>query len=207
MYSQHNEESIILEFFNGRIGKYLDVGAFDGVNMSNTLALAELGWKGTLLEPSPWVFERLQQNYFERKLIGKVRLLNAALVPDIYPDAITFFETYRTINGNLVVGKGVGSFSKEHIEKYTTDEDFIETTVKTIKIKDLFIKDEFNFINIDVESFSLEILCNIPWNKLTKLEMICIEADFAFNRYVNYMTPLGWKLYMREHFNLFFVRA
>ena len=43
-YSQHNEQEIILNFFNGRIGRYLDIGAFDGVDMSNTLALAELGW-------------------------------------------------------------------------------------------------------------------------------------------------------------------
>ena len=43
-YSQHNEQEIILNFFNGRIGRYLDIGAFDCVDMSNTLALAELGW-------------------------------------------------------------------------------------------------------------------------------------------------------------------
>jgi hypothetical protein len=57
-YSQNNEQEIILNFFNGRIGRYLDIGAFDGVAASNTLALAELGWQGTVIEPSPWVFKR-----------------------------------------------------------------------------------------------------------------------------------------------------
>jgi hypothetical protein len=48
-YSQNNEQEIILNFFNGRIGRYLDIGAFDGVSMSNTLALVELGWQGTAI--------------------------------------------------------------------------------------------------------------------------------------------------------------
>ena len=39
-YSQGNEQEIILKFLNGRVGRYLDIGAFDGVVSSNTLALA-----------------------------------------------------------------------------------------------------------------------------------------------------------------------
>ena len=37
IYSEHNEQLIIEEFFQGRLGNFLDIGAFDGVNFSNTL--------------------------------------------------------------------------------------------------------------------------------------------------------------------------
>ena len=209
-YSQHNEQEIILNFFNGRIGRYLDIGAFDGVEMSNTLALAELGWQGTAIEASPWVFSRLKNNYEKRNLTSSVNLIEAAFVPDSYPDQLKFYETH--MSHNFEPGTGVGSFSLEHsyawAEKYKESHytEVVETTVSTIKPKDIFKNTEYNFVSIDVESFNLELMISIPWNFLTTLEMICIEADTTYHRFVNFMKPLGWKLYIQEDVNLFFIK-
>jgi FkbM family methyltransferase len=210
-YSQHNEQEIILNFFNGRVGRYLDIGAFDGVDMSNTLALAELGWQGTAIEASPWDFKRLKNNYEQRQLTSSIKLIEAAAVPDNYPDQIKFYETHKS--HNLEPGTGVGSFSKEHshswadknkLEFYT---EVVETTVSTITLKEIFKEVDYNFISIDVEDFNLELMVGIPWQLLTKLEMFCIEKDVAPYRFVNFMKPLGWKLYIQEDVNLFFVRS
>ena len=38
------------EFFKGT---FLDLGAYDGVDLSNTRALTELGWAGVCIEPNP----------------------------------------------------------------------------------------------------------------------------------------------------------
>ena len=62
-YSQNNEEEVILNYFDGKIGTFLDVGANDGVTLSNTRALAERGWRGVLIEPSPKAFALLKENY------------------------------------------------------------------------------------------------------------------------------------------------
>ena len=210
-YSQHNEQEIILNFFNGRTGRYLDIGAFDGVEMSNTLALAELGWQGTAIEPSPWVFKRLKKNYEERNLTTNVNLIEAAAVPNDYPAQIKFYETHDS--HNFEPGTGVGSFSAEHshfwANKYS--ESFyttvLETTVSTIKPKDIFKDNDYTFISIDVESFNLELMISLPWNSLTKLEMFCVESDLTPHRFVNFMKPLGWKLYIQEVVNLFFIRS
>ena len=45
MYSQSDEESFILSFFEGgyKGGRFLDIGAHNGRTGSNTLRLAELG--------------------------------------------------------------------------------------------------------------------------------------------------------------------
>jgi FkbM family methyltransferase len=210
-YSQHNEQEIILNFFNGRIGRYLDIGAFDGVEMSNTLALAELGWQGTAIEASPWVFKRLKKNYEERNLTTNVNLIEAAVVPNDYPDQMKFYETH--LSHNFEPGTGVGSFSVEHSyfwanknsgSFYTT---VLETTVSTIKLNDIFKDNDYTFISMDVESFNLELMISLPWNSLTKLEMFCIEADLSYHRFVNFMKPLGWKLYTQEDVNLFFIRS
>lgn len=209
-YSQYNEQEIILNFFNGRIGRYLDIGAFDGVEMSNTLALAELGWKGTAIEPSPWVFNRLKKNYEERQLTQSVKIIEAAAVPDNYPDQLKFYETH--MSHNFEPGTGVGSFSAEHSHTWANKRydsiytEIIETKVNTIKLQDIFKDIDYNFISIDVEDFNLELMVSIPWHLLTNLEMFCIEADVIPYRFVNFMKPLGWKLYIQEDVNLFFIK-
>lgn len=57
-FSQHNEDRWLLA--NGHLpdhGYFVDVGAFDGVNLSNTLMLEEMGWQGICIEADPrsWV--------------------------------------------------------------------------------------------------------------------------------------------------------
>lgn len=209
MYSRFKEEKIILDFFTGFIGNYLDIGAFDGVTGSNTLALSELGWSGTAIEASPWVFERLVKNYKERGL-NQVKLIEAALVPDSYPKKIDFYETNCV--SEQFIGKGVGSLSFTHIQKYkkifdqTVKTNIIKTEIETISISEVFQYDIFDFISIDVEDFNLELLVNIPWHKLQNLKLFCIELDTYEHKMVNFMKPLGWNFFIREDCNLFFKR-
>jgi FkbM family methyltransferase len=77
MHSQNDEERVIEEFFRDKPqGWFLDVGAYDGVTLSNTRALALKGWSGVLIEPSPFAFIKLVELYgHEHRFI----LVNAAL--------------------------------------------------------------------------------------------------------------------------------
>ena len=52
-YSEHGEEWIIRDFFQGKHnGVFLDVGAYDYKRLSNTYYLeTELGWSGVAIEP------------------------------------------------------------------------------------------------------------------------------------------------------------
>lgn len=57
-FSQHGEDRWLFE--NGHLpdhGYFVDVGAFDGVNLSNTMALEDMGWQGICIEADPrsWV--------------------------------------------------------------------------------------------------------------------------------------------------------
>ena len=63
-YSQNNEQEIIINLFKGkRDGKFLDIGANNGVTLSNTFALANFyGWSGLLVEASPKAYQRLLKN-------------------------------------------------------------------------------------------------------------------------------------------------
>ncbi len=55
---------VIHDIFNGkREGFFLEMGAADGINLSNTLVLErDFGWNGICIEPNPKFFKTLQQN-------------------------------------------------------------------------------------------------------------------------------------------------
>jgi len=63
IYSQNNEQQIIMKYFGDRKGRLLDIGANDGVTLSNSRALMLSGWEGVLVEPSPQAFARLSNVY------------------------------------------------------------------------------------------------------------------------------------------------
>ncbi len=76
-YSQFGEQARILEFFGYNFkGCFIDIGASDGVLDSNTRALFERGWTGTLIEPVPEVYWRLEDNYVRAE---GIQLVNAAV--------------------------------------------------------------------------------------------------------------------------------
>ncbi len=199
MYSENNEEQIIKDFFKGSTGRYLDIGAYDGVKISNTLALAESGWIGTVVEASTKVFQRLEKNYKERNLTN-VELINAAYVPESYPDYVEFHE--------ILDGNGLGSLTKNNIlsRPEWNKNEISSFKVNTIKPSKLFANPDFKFISIDVERMNLETMVTIPWNLLTNLELFCIELDNDSKRYTDFMSHLNWKVYTQEDVNLFFVK-
>lgn len=54
---------LIKKFSNDNSLKYLEVGAFDGIQQSNTLCLkSKPGWSGLLVEPIKEYFQLLKQN-------------------------------------------------------------------------------------------------------------------------------------------------
>lgn len=63
LVSQNGEDHLLLEAFEDHnSGFFVDVGAFDGVHLSNTYALEQLGWTGICIEPSPRAFSLLAMN-------------------------------------------------------------------------------------------------------------------------------------------------
>ena len=62
-YSQYGEDRLILDFFNGKKGNLLDIGANDGRTISNSLLFIEHGWAGVLVEASPIAFEKLKKEH------------------------------------------------------------------------------------------------------------------------------------------------
>ena len=63
-YSQAGQDKFVSEclFENIQKGTFVDIGANDGVKLSNTLHFENKGWNGLAIEPHPKVYKKLISN-------------------------------------------------------------------------------------------------------------------------------------------------
>lgn len=211
-YSQSNEELIILDFFGDKTGTFADFGANDGKTLSNTLALAERGWSGILVEPSEEAFRRLVETYKHNDLVNQfddsiISLHNCAVTGQ-YDGLIEMFESSEHL------GKGDVSLLSTTIEKETerwrgTNTIFTPTTVKAKPVNKILIGSDFekiDFFSIDVEGKELEIIAEIDFNKY-QTKMICVEWNsITQEKYDDIILPFGFHLHHKNAENLIYIR-
>jgi FkbM family methyltransferase len=161
MYSQHDEEKIILAH-TPLSGRLLDLGAYNALAFSNSRALIERGWSAVLVEPSAVPFAGLVEAY---KTNDKITLMNCFAgsawgLKKIYmtPDALTTGD-----EANYQKWKAVGQFRE-----------VIVPEVPLIQI--LLTAGQFDFLNIDCEGVSWELLKQINLKQFG-CSLVCCEYD------------------------------
>ncbi len=167
MPSQRDEDKWILDFFGAKKGRFLDIGAFDGKDKSNTWCLAEKGWGGVCVEPSPGPFKVLQQNYEHR---NDVLLVLGAVAPE----GTGIVEIQLTDDLVSTIDKKTYGIWKDSVSsKYR------RAFVPSMSYQQLIARfgQDFQFVNIDAEGVSWSIFQDfIKWDNGTA-RMVCIEMD------------------------------
>jgi FkbM family methyltransferase len=59
----------IAEFVTDETGTFVELGAFDGLTQSNTVYFERKGWRGVLIEPVPWNYEKCVINRPQAKVV------------------------------------------------------------------------------------------------------------------------------------------
>lgn len=187
MFSQNNEEQIILDYFSNSFGRFYDIGAWDGKTFSNVRALLDRGWTGVMVEPSPTVFVGLLQNVAEYG--DRVRLVNAAITPE--PSLMEFYEAN---------GDAVGSLDPAHAKRWNLSGTKFYT--HTLAAKSLFgVFGPAEFINLDVESINAVLFPHLPFG-WPELRMICVEHDGHDKQMEAFAAPFGFRKIARNAENL-----
>lgn len=175
-YGQNKEDKILYYLFNGKKdGFYIDVGAFDGIEISNTYIFDQMGWKGICFEAHPEIFKKLEKNRTDNSI-----LYNMAVSDNSKKD-VDFWIKGR-----------VSTLNKEIKKKK-----FKKSKVKTISLNEVLdnFKDvKIDFISIDVEGHEKEVLNGFDIQKY-KPEIILIEVQarkYKFN-YDDILTSNGYK--------------
>jgi FkbM family methyltransferase len=181
MYSQNNEQEIITEYFAGRVGKFIDIGAFNAFQFSNTRALYEAGWYGVMVEPVAKLADGIKEVYKDEPRIEVLQLAiglsNEPLTLHVCEDAVS---TTNVDWRNTWAEAGV---------QYT------EQTVPQMHIVDFLLQygKDVKFISIDTEKTNIELFRAIPDWFFRQIEMLCIEHDGLDKEVEMAMQPFGFK--------------
>jgi FkbM family methyltransferase len=165
-HSQNDEERVILEYFKDFKGTFCDIGANDGVTLSNTYALALQGWNGVYVEASPKAYARLYENI----------KLNA----QVFPNAVgKEFGKLKFNESGQQLGVGdtslVSTFHQSEMDRFKKSVRYQTITVSCVTwdhIIDNAKYKPFDFISMDIEGCELEVL---PQMDLSAVELFCIE--------------------------------
>jgi FkbM family methyltransferase len=157
--SQLGQDLKVLKFYNNKKnGFFVEIGASDGINLSNTYLLEkEYDWKGVCVEPIPYNYEKL--------------IINR-------PNSICFKEAVYNQSGLNVMFDISHNFDllsgiSENIDCYKKRVDANKTTISvpTISLTDLLDNAKapsfIEYISIDTEGSEYEILKNFNFNKYT----------------------------------------
>ena len=168
----------MLKYINYKNGFYIECGANDGVNQSNTWYFEkQLGWKGLLIEPVEKVFVELKKNRSKKNFFT-----NKALKSFNYNKKYAYLKL--DLNDSLST---------------RSSEDNIKTRIKIrVKAQNLnSILDKIrapkliDFFSLDVEGDEFEVLNGINFNRY-KFKYILIET-YHLNKIKIFFNKHGYK--------------
>ncbi len=164
-HAQSYEDVIIDRILgNKKDGSYLDIGAFDPHEISNTRRFYERGWRGCNVEPDPIRYQRfLQERPGDINLNVGISGAEGRLVfYDIIPGGLSTFSETR-----LKEVEQMGAKLHKKIEVPVTT--MREVFSKWLKGKSV------DFCTIDTEGMDLEVLKSNDWTKY-RPRVLCVEA-------------------------------
>lgn len=144
-------DKIYLDYFGYRTnGFFVDVGAFDGRNYSNTYCLAEAGWEGICYEPVESSFHACVFNHENHKVktiqtcVGNKKGVVTLTIPQALTIA-TYSEYYRNSK----------YWKNDYYYSYNVDSPVItlDETLEENKVKP-----NFEVLSLDVEGSETDVL-------------------------------------------------
>ena len=208
-YSQGGEDSLIMEFFDFKTeGYYVDIGAFDGVHLSNSLTFEQQGWDGICVEANPKYAELCEKSRTNAKCI------QAACSSKIGENILLHTDELGLLSSIERSDDKTEDIKRRYANRGLEFNDLNEISVPVTTV-DQILKDEYckdikviDFISIDVEGHEMEVLKGMDI-KLWKPRIILIEANSGEeeNEIKEYLVgKMGYILSRKVGVNLFFVR-
>lgn len=165
IYSQNTEEIFITEYFGDKVGKFIDIGAYDVFKFSNTRKLCEMGWTGILVEPAPDNYRKISEHYNGDE---RIEVLNCAV--GVTGGEIDFYSC----------NDAVSTSDPKHMQKwFAAGVPYQKIKVNQVNVIDFmnqYCKD-VDFLNIDTEGTNIQVFRMIPDFVFEQIKMLCIEHD------------------------------
>lgn len=204
-YSQNGEDIFVLNWFGSDFkGTLLEIGANDGITLSNSRLLIENGWSAELVEPGS-IFEDLTYLYpipeYDRVELYKLAIGDRN-------DTVQLFESGAHVQGGKDRGL-VSTVDKSELNRWP-DVDFQPSSTQMVTwakyLKTFSVNKRFDFISIDAEGMDWQILKQMDLTNLG-CRCLCIEWNSQqelFKLFVDYCYNFNLKLAVKNAENLIF---
>jgi FkbM family methyltransferase len=207
-YGQNKEDEVINNLMISKYGSdfkgsILDLGANDGVTLSNSRYFIENGWYGILVEAGNLPYEKLLKT-----ILPNTTAINCAIGnQDGY---LTFYESKNLLDSNDV-GLVSSLVSQETQRWREAGVGYTEYKVEchtwnTFKNTFHLESRNFDIISIDIEGMDYDVLSQM---NLTELDckVLCVEFNGKdMQKYVNYAGNHGMTLVHQNPENLIFFK-
>jgi FkbM family methyltransferase len=155
-YSQIGQDKKVIEFYKSKKnGYFVEIGAYDGIALSNTYALEKhLDWTGICVEPLKQRFEQLVKN-------------RTAICSNL----AVYHSSDLDVSFDIEADSGMLSGINTHIDahKHVVNRNKKTVTVRTISLNDLLEKNKapafMEYLSLDTEGSEYEILRTLDFNK------------------------------------------
>ena len=205
-YSQFGEDYLLYSLFRSETdGFYVDIGAFDGIHISNSYIFEQLGWPGICVEAHPDYFPMLQRNR------PGATCVSAACVGAGQPASVPFLKE------ELGLLSGIRADETADMERRYALRGMNFTGFETVEVPALTLNEileqhtagrrRISFVSIDTEGNEPDILRSLDFSAW-QIDAFVIEAnsDSVRRELAAFMRANHYWLARRLNCNLIFVR-
>ena len=188
-YGHHNLDEKLKKYLNYKNGFFVELGANDGINQSNTFFYEKnLNWTGILVEPINKKFLKCVKNRSKKNYLYNKACVSFAFkenkIKMIYSDLMSSIENeniYSKINAKNHAYEGEKYLqNNEKIEEFWVDASTLNSILKKSKAPELI-----DFLSLDVEGAEIEVLNGIDFlNYNFKYILIESRDDEEIKKYL-----------------------
>lgn len=202
--SQYQQDKFLNELFynNKKNGVFVDIGAHDGVTLSNTYFFEkELEWTGMCIEPLPKVFNQLQKNRSCKLIQG------CAWKEDTQ-------KVFRVIDGYSEMLSGlVDTYPQQHIDRISIEaqsvtQDIHDILVDCFDTTKLLLDNQLtqiDLLSIDVEGSELDILSSLDYDNI-QIDVILAENNYDDDNLRSFLVSKGYTYVYRLAIDDIFIK-
>jgi len=212
--AQFGEDRILWQVFRGRsMGYFIEVGAYDGVTLSNTYFLEQMGWSGLLVEPILPLCERAAAARPRSRVIhaacgkkgsrGTAKFTVAQHVP-----VLSFLRADQEhIDRCLREGAELVEID---VPLRTLDDILLETRKTQGAVAGPWVPQagwRIDLVSIDTEGCELDVLDGFDLDRF-KPRVLVMENDRSVGEGIEpYLSGRGYRKFHRRKINDFYIRT
>lgn len=215
-YSQWGQDEFVYNHLISKKNKgvFVDIGAHNGIEYSNSLFFEKLGWTGICIEPIPDIFRDLRKN---RKCI--------CIEGCVYDkaDMVTFLQVHSPLVNVEMLSGILENYDPRHLQRVMETlkihgGHYEKIMVKCFKINELLLAHNIqtvDYMSIDTEGGELEILKSIDFDTF-RINVIDVENGYNIAEFEQFMNTKGFRkllylggdeIYVRHSWYIEFCRS